>query len=50
MVDTSNRLLTERGVVIMTTRREFTKECKQEAVELLESSGRPLMKEGYVQC
>ena len=43
MVDTSDKLLRERGALIMTTRREFTEEFKREAVGLLESSGRPLM-------
>jgi transposase len=44
MVDTSDKLLGERGVLMMTTtRREFTEEFKREAVGLLESSGRPLM-------
>ncbi len=44
MVDTSDKLLRERGALITTTRREFTEEFKREAVGLLESSGRPLMR------
>ena len=43
MVDTSDKLLRERGALMTTTRREFTEEFKREAVGLLESSGRPLM-------
>ena len=45
MVDTSDKLLRERGALMTTTmRREFTEEFKREAVGLLESSGRPLMR------
>lgn len=43
-MDTSDKLLRERGGLMMSkTRREFTEEFKREAVELLGSSGRPLM-------
>jgi transposase InsO family protein len=43
LVDTSNKLLWERGVLMMSnTRREFTEEFKREAVLLQESSGRSL--------
>jgi transposase len=44
MVDTSDKLLRERGALMTMTRREFTEEFKREAVGLLESSGRPLMR------
>jgi hypothetical protein len=33
----------EKGVLMTKTRREFSPEFKQEAVALLETSGRPLM-------
>ena len=45
LVETSDKLLRERGALMTSkTRREFTEEFKREAVLLLESSGRPLMR------
>jgi transposase len=44
LVDTSDKLLRERGARMTTkTHRELTEEFEREAVDLLESSGRPLM-------